>query len=134
MFPTFVTGQSPASRLTDKAASALEYLAHGRRNVLRRFLGRGFSGESAFPTSTAPSSASDAPFHLFFAVDVSRLLLATHQTYLAWMHMVVHLPTFRQQFEINAMRGSCDKSWAALYYAILSVRQSPRRLPCPRAC
>ncbi|KAG7108976.1 very-long-chain (3R)-3-hydroxyacyl-CoA dehydratase like protein [Verticillium longisporum] len=36
------------------------------------------------------------------------------------MHTVVHLPTFRHEFEACALAGTCNRSWAALYYAILA--------------
>ncbi|KAG7139569.1 hypothetical protein HYQ45_003477 [Verticillium longisporum] len=36
------------------------------------------------------------------------------------MHTVVHLPTFAHEFEACVLAGSCNRSWAALYYAILA--------------
>ncbi|KAG7127134.1 Agnestins biosynthesis cluster transcription factor AgnL11 like protein [Verticillium longisporum] len=47
-------------------------------------------------------------------------MLRVHQTYLAWMHTVVHLPTFGHEFEACVLAGTCNRSWAALYYAILA--------------
>ncbi|KAF5011701.1 hypothetical protein FDECE_2210 [Fusarium decemcellulare] len=106
------------SRLTNEAAAALEFLAHGRRNVLNRF-----SGKESVPQSTPTfSSRHDhgEQWDPFFSPEDARMLLALHQAHLTWMHNVVNLPTFRQEFDNNLMQMECDCSWLALYYALLS--------------
>ncbi|KAH8721713.1 hypothetical protein BGZ61DRAFT_515962 [Ilyonectria robusta] len=40
------------------------------------------------------------------------------------MHNVVHMPTFKQEFESNLTQSTCDRSWIALYYAILCTTLS----------
>lgn len=108
------------SRLTNEAAAALEFLAHGRRNVLNRFSGRESIAQSTPRFSTSRHELEEQ-WDPFFAPEDARMLLALHQAHLTWMHNVVHLPTFRQELDNNLMRMECDCSWLALYYALLSV-------------
>ncbi|RSL39977.1 hypothetical protein CEP53_013674 [Fusarium sp. AF-6] len=107
------------SRLTNEAAAALEFLAHGRRNVLNRFSGRESIGQCT-PRFSTGGHEHEEQWDPFFAPEDARMLLALHQAHLTWMHNVVHLPTFRQELDTNLMRMECDCSWLALYYALLS--------------
>ncbi|RSL92359.1 hypothetical protein CEP52_013847 [Fusarium oligoseptatum] len=107
------------SRLTNEAAAALEFLAHGRRNVLNRFSGRESIAQST-PRFSTSGHENEEQWDPFFAPEDARMLLALHQAHLTWMHNVVHLPTFRQELDSNLMRMECDCSWLALYYALLS--------------
>ncbi|RSL55030.1 hypothetical protein CEP51_014611 [Fusarium floridanum] len=107
------------SRLTNEAAAALEFLAHGRRNVLNRFSGRESIAQST-PRFSTGGHEHEEQWDPFFAPEDARMLLALHQAHLTWMHNVVHLPTFRQELDSNLMRMECDCSWLALYYALLS--------------
>ncbi|KAI0386743.1 hypothetical protein F5Y04DRAFT_242238 [Hypomontagnella monticulosa] len=115
-------GQASDRRLTNEAAAALQFLAHGRRNVLNRLAGRqdSFARAAPSPSFGAGRSEYGAPWDIFFSAEDVRMLLAFHQAHLTWMHQAVYLPTFRQEFEENILQEDCDKSWIALYYAILS--------------
>ncbi|KAF4946804.1 hypothetical protein FSARC_14114 [Fusarium sarcochroum] len=101
---------TPETRMTNEAAAALEFLAHGRRNVLNRFVGR----------ESAPADGSVDKWDAVLPVDDAHALLALHQTHLTWMHNVVHMPTFRREFDENVPHKECDRTWIALYYALLS--------------
>ncbi|KAF5989476.1 putative transcriptional regulatory protein PB24D3.01 [Fusarium bulbicola] len=103
---------TPDTRLTNKAAAMLEFLTHGRRNILNRFNGR----ESISTPITQPVQKWDA----FLPVEDARSLLALHEKHLAWMHNTVHMPTFLREFDENILKIECDRSWIALYYALLS--------------
>ncbi|KAH7174123.1 uncharacterized protein B0J16DRAFT_387948 [Fusarium flagelliforme] len=103
---------SPESRLTNEAAATLEFLTHGRRNVLNQFIGR--ETVPITPVSTVQS------WDIFFSIEDARRILQLHETHLVWMHNVVHMPTFLNEFEDNVLKPECEKSWVALYYALLS--------------
>ncbi|KAI1073163.1 hypothetical protein LB507_010763 [Fusarium sp. FIESC RH6] len=103
---------SPESRLTDEAAATLEFLTHGRRNVLNQFIGR-----ETVPV-TPPSTVQG--WDIFFSIQDARAILKLHEMHLVWMHNVVHMPTFLSEFEENVLTADCEKSWVALYYALLS--------------
>ncbi|CAH0034068.1 unnamed protein product [Clonostachys rhizophaga] len=108
------------SRLTSDRAAALEFLTHGRRNVINQFAGRNDTAESPPSLNSWSKSNVEEPWDLFFTEQNSRTLLALHQSYLSWMHCAVHMPIFRHDFEENLARRECNRSWLALYYAILS--------------
>ena len=59
------------------------------------------------------------------------MLLVVHQDRIAWMHNVVHMPSFLQTFDENLASGYCEKSWLALYYAMILVGSSISRLQLP---
>ncbi|KAF4954317.1 hypothetical protein FGADI_5340 [Fusarium gaditjirri] len=107
----------PDTRLTNEAAAMLEFLTHGRRNILDQFIGR----ESIFTSIAQPAQKWDA----FLPVDVARSLLVLHEKHLIWMHNTVHMPTFLLEFDENILKSECDRTWIALYYALLSVRCAP---------
>jgi hypothetical protein len=112
-----VSISSPESRLTNEAAATLEFLTHGRRNILNQFIGR----EMAPATPAITQDTSAQCWDIFLSVEAARIILSLHQTHLTWMHNVVHMPTFFVEFEENVLKMNCDKSWIALYYALLSV-------------
>lgn len=112
--------QTSDRRMTDEAAAALQFLAHGRRNVLDQLSGRNSAARTP-PSFSLNTSVPEAPWDIFFSVETTRMLLEFHQAHLSWMHLAVHLPTFRREFEDNIQRQDCDLSWMALYYAMLSV-------------
>ncbi|KAF5254892.1 hypothetical protein FANTH_388 [Fusarium anthophilum] len=103
---------TPDTRLTNEAAAMLEFLTHGRRNILNQFIGREFVSTPI----TQPVQKWDA----FLPVEDARSLLALHEKHLAWMHNTVHMPTFLREFDENILKIECDRSWIALYYALLS--------------
>lgn len=122
--PTLNAPQTADSRLTSDRAAALEFLTHGRRNVINQFAGRHDTAESPSSLNSWSKCNVEEPWDLFFTEQNSRTLLALHQSYLSWMHCAVHMPIFRHEFEENLVRRECNRSWLALYYAILSVSVS----------
>lgn len=108
---------TPDTRLTNEAAAMLEFLTHGRRNILNQFIGR----ESVSTSMTQPVQKWDT----FLPVGDARSLLVLHGKYLTWMHNTVHMPTFLREFDENILKVECDRNWIALYYALLSVRCAP---------
>ncbi|KAH7120527.1 hypothetical protein EDB81DRAFT_891352 [Dactylonectria macrodidyma] len=118
LLQTFPSTSTPDTRLTSDEAAALEFLAHGRRNVLDRFAGRESAAKATPPLPVEGETGQH--WDTLLPIEDARLLLDLHQAHLTWMHNVVHLPTFRQEFETNALREQCDESWIALYYAIIS--------------
>ncbi|RKL19322.1 hypothetical protein BFJ68_g3596 [Fusarium oxysporum] len=103
---------TPDTRLTNEAAAMLEFLTHGRRNILDQFIGR----ESISTSMTQPVQK----WNIFLPVEDARSLLAIHEKHLAWMHNTVHMPTFLREFDENILKIACDSNWIALYYALLS--------------
>ncbi|SCV39227.1 uncharacterized protein FFB14_07130 [Fusarium fujikuroi] len=103
---------TPDTRLTNEAAAMLEFLTHGRRNILNQFIGR----ESVSTSMTQPVQKWDN----FLPVGDARSLLVLHGKYLTWMHNTVHMPTFLREFDENILKVECDRNWIALYYALLS--------------
>ncbi|KAF5593138.1 uncharacterized protein FSUBG_9919 [Fusarium subglutinans] len=103
---------TPDTRLTNEAAAMLEFLTHGRRNILNQFIGR----ESISTSIVQPVQKWDT----FLPVEDARSLLALHEKHLSWMHNTVHMPTFLREFDENILKIECDRSWIALYYALLS--------------
>ncbi|KAF4456704.1 putative transcriptional regulatory protein PB24D3.01 [Fusarium austroafricanum] len=101
------------TRLTNEAASALEFLTHGRRNILNQFIGR----DAATSSADQPAQKWDT----FLPAEDARALLVLHQRHLTWMHNVVHMSTFIEEFDQNVFKLECDQSWIALYYAVLSA-------------
>ncbi|KAF5552577.1 hypothetical protein FMEXI_2728 [Fusarium mexicanum] len=86
---------TPDTRLTNEAAAMLEFLTHGRRNILNQFIGR----ESIYIPITQPVQKWDT----FLPVKDARSLLALHGKHLAWMHNTVHMPTFLREFDKNIL-------------------------------
>ncbi|EMT71926.1 Putative transcriptional regulatory protein C11D3.07c [Fusarium odoratissimum] len=103
---------TPDTRLTNEAAAMLEFLTHGRRNILNQFIGR----ESIYTSMTQPVQK----WNTFLPVEDARSLLAIHEKHLTWMHNTVHMPTFLREFDENILKIACDSNWIALYYALLS--------------
>ncbi|KAF5712843.1 transcriptional regulatory [Fusarium globosum] len=104
---------TPDTRLTNEAAAMLEFLTHGRRNILNQFIGR----ESVSTSMTQPVQKWDT----FLPLGDARSLLVLHGKRLTWMHNTVHMPTFLREFDENILKVECDRNWIALYYALLSV-------------
>nr|RBQ93943.1 hypothetical protein FVER53263_13362 [Fusarium verticillioides] len=103
---------TPDTRLTNEDAATLEFLTHGRRNILNQFIGR----ESMSTSMTQPVQKWDT----FLPIEDARSLLVLHEKHLTWMHNTVHMPTFLREFDENVRMIECDRNWIALYYALLS--------------
>jgi hypothetical protein len=117
----------PSSRLTNDKAASLEFLAYGRRGTLNH-LG-GLEGSSSYSGTRDQDiqELTGARYHPLvewdpiFPLKEARALLHMHGKHIAWMHNVVHMPSFIGQFDINAASGVCEQPWLALYYAILTA-------------
>ncbi|CAM1508991.1 Fc.00g027300.m01.CDS01 [Cosmosporella sp. VM-42] len=108
---------------TNEAAITLEFLALGRQHILNNH-------HASTPSTTHSRPGIEPTVDLSSQPDTrwpgpvspaqGRQLLYYHQQYLAWMHNVIHGPSFYAEFEANLCRESvADKSWLALYYAIV---------------
>uniref|UniRef100_A0A8H7TPI4 Transcription factor domain-containing protein n=1 Tax=Bionectria ochroleuca TaxID=29856 RepID=A0A8H7TPI4_BIOOC len=102
----------PSSRLTNDKAASLEFLAYGRRGTLNH-LG-GLEGSSSYSGTRDQDiqELTGARYHPLvewdpiFPLEEARALLHMHGKHIAWMHNVVHMPSFIGQFDINAASGS----------------------------
>ncbi|KAF5648939.1 hypothetical protein F52700_757 [Fusarium sp. NRRL 52700] len=103
---------TPDTRLTNEAAAMLEFLTHGRRNILNQFIGR--------ESNSTPIMQLVQKWDTFLPVEDARSLLLLHEKHLTWMHNAIHMPTFLREFDENILKIECDRSWIALYYALLS--------------
>ncbi|KAG5753148.1 hypothetical protein H9Q72_003819 [Fusarium xylarioides] len=103
---------TPDTRLTNEAADMLEFLTHGRRNILNQFIGK--------ESLSTPMAQSIQKWDTFLPVEDARSLLVLHEKHLTWMHNTVHMPTFIREFDENVLKIECDRNWTALYYALLS--------------
>ncbi|KPM46307.1 hypothetical protein AK830_g139 [Neonectria ditissima] len=107
----------PVDVPTNETVATLEFLTHGRQNILSR---QAVSTDlTAGPQLFRCTSPSTPEWDTIVSLQEAHLLLKFHQQTLAWMHNVVHMPTFQQELESNWEQASCDGSWIALYYAIL---------------
>lgn len=126
---------SPVIVPTNETVVTLEFLTHGRNNILSL---HNASNQTTDPVDSpdvvdlfSEGSATNvaAPsWDTVLSAQEARLLLDYHQKTIAWMHNVVHMPTFKQEFESNLTQSTCDRSWIALYYAILCVGTIARQL------
>lgn len=103
--------------VSQDVAVTLEFLAFSRQQVL----------DTADFGNSKPESkgiyASQEIDLLFTEAQVQKLM-TYHEEYIAWIHNVVHMPTFRAQCkEIFDVSNTSDRgSWLSLYYSMLSVR------------
>lgn len=117
----------PSSRLTNDKAASLEFLAYGRRGTLNHLGGLEDSLSYSGPRDQDIQEIIGARYHHLvewdpiFPLEKARALLNMHGKHIAWMHNVVHMPSFIEQFDINAASGLCEQPWLALYYAILTA-------------
>ena len=98
------------------AAVTLEFLALGRQRVLQSVPDGELMGSEAL-LSIFPNS-----FNPILSEDQVRALMIYHEANVAWIHNVVHLPTFRDECDAYFSKGVIPSDfWVALYYAMLSV-------------
>ncbi|KAE8151317.1 hypothetical protein BDV25DRAFT_152784 [Aspergillus avenaceus] len=99
----------PVDGVAQDAAITLEFLALGRQRVLR---------QSSPVSSLYNAQALADP--VLTALQV-RSLLVYHEENIAWMHNVLHMPTFRDQCNMFLDTGVPVSSfWLPLYYTVLS--------------
>ncbi|KAF7533669.1 hypothetical protein G7054_g6881 [Neopestalotiopsis clavispora] len=113
--PEATKSQHPSAAVPDDAPVTLENLALGRQRILNmRFTGGNLLNE--------PDDPAWLPPQIDFIVSLAqaRVLLAYHTRHLAWIHNVLHMPTFVEECE-NAFAQYVLKSraWIALFYAFL---------------
>lgn len=119
--PEATKSQHPSAAVPDDAPVTLENLALGRQRILNmRFTGGNLLNE--------PDDPAWLPPQIDFIVSLAqaRVLLAYHTRHLAWIHNVLHMPTFVEECE-NAFAQYVLKSraWIALFYAFLCVSSCP---------
>ncbi|KAH7121768.1 hypothetical protein B0J13DRAFT_648543 [Dactylonectria estremocensis] len=131
----FVSPRVPVDIPTNETVVTLEFLTHGRQNILSLHKGPDDQGPSpanvlgpSADLTTSPSTT--CVWDTVLSVHEARLLLELHQERLAWMHNVIHMPSFRQEFESYVTSASCDSSWIALYYAVLCALTFYRATAC----
>ncbi|GAM34098.1 C6 transcription factor [Talaromyces pinophilus] len=91
------------------AALSLEYLALGRQYV---------NGNR----TTANATGGPTTIDFVVPMEQARVLIAYHGDNLAWMHNILHMPTFREQCEYFFQNGKpIDRFWLPLYYTTLSM-------------
>jgi hypothetical protein len=114
--PSAASHSAPSvlNSVTQDAAVMLEFLALSRRHVLQ------VAQVDRFQRAETISNA----YELLFTVAQVRNLMSYHQECIAWIHNVVHMPTFREQCEdrLSTRARSIEADWLSLYYAMLAVR------------
>lgn len=125
---TEVSSNPTTSVPASETAVTLEFLTHGRRHILDLY----GTKPADHPSMATPSPSSGtlqygeeevtcaSIWDMVLSADEARQLLEYHRSMLAWMHNVVHMPTFMEEFE-RSLKTQPDARWVALYYAILSV-------------
>ncbi|KAL4881910.1 hypothetical protein BJY04DRAFT_217976 [Aspergillus karnatakaensis] len=102
--------------VTEDAAVTLEFLASGRQRILQVA-----QIEHLSPPDAALDDMGNAAGLLFTPSQV-RSMMHYHQESIAWIHNVVHMPTFHDQCEKSFAKPSeCQGLWLSLYYAMLAV-------------
>lgn len=106
----------PSATLPDDAPVTLENLALGRQRILN------MESPAATGIEAAGSTWLSDEIDMMISLDQARILLDYHTENLAWIHNVMHMPTFAEECEA-AFNQSILKSraWIALYYAFLCV-------------
>jgi hypothetical protein len=123
------SSSEPGPRLANDNAATVEFLADGHRGVLENLSGlrsdlphaTSSSISAAFNAQRLTFDASPVQWDPIFSPEEARMLLVVHQDRIAWMHNVVHMPSFLQSFDANLASRYCEKSWLALYYAMILV-------------
>ncbi|KAJ3545003.1 hypothetical protein NM208_g506 [Fusarium decemcellulare] len=113
--------ESSSSLPNIETVATLEFLTHGRRNILSR-PSPPYSApdEPSLVSSNSPLQHRwDPTWDTIISFKEAQDLLNYHRERIAWMHNVVHMPTLLEELESNWSRATCDETWIALYYAIL---------------
>ncbi|KAL2816736.1 putative C6 transcription factor [Aspergillus granulosus] len=102
--------------VTEDAAVMLEFLALSRQRIIQVA-----QVEQQSQLTGAHGNARKESEPLFTPIQV-RSMMRYHQESIAWIHNVVHLPTFREQCEhFFANPIESQGLWLSLYYAMLAV-------------
>lgn len=103
--------------VSQDAAVTLEFLAFSRQQILD-------AADFNHPKQQNKDGDVSKSINLIFTAAQVEKLMTYHEDYIAWIHNVVHMPTFREQckdmFELP--RTPNRDAWLSLYYSMLSVR------------
>ncbi|KAL4791921.1 hypothetical protein BDV19DRAFT_401014 [Aspergillus venezuelensis] len=103
--------------VTEDAAVTLEFLALSRQRILQVA-----QVEQQSQSNGARGNIGADESESLFKPRQVRSMMRYHQEYIAWIHHVVHLPTFREECEsFLADPTQYSGLWLGLYYAMLSV-------------
>ena len=119
-----VTGRPILPQLQNETVVTLEFLAHGRQSILNGGnIGRSESPESPLSHHPTVGTLPDGrpPWEATMSTEDVRYLLSYHRDHLAWMHNVLHMPTFERELESSLSHNEWNKNWLALLYAVLCV-------------
>lgn len=107
-------GPNAVDSVTQDAAVMLEFLALSRQHVL----------EAAQVDQPQKPETLSRTYELLFTETQVKELMKYHQDCIAWIHNVVHVPSFLEQCEERLCSGgaSIEGGWLSLYYAIFAVR------------
>lgn len=106
--------------VSQDAAIMLEFLALSRQQILS-------AAHLDQPEQKIGNAYSSQVVDLVFTAAQVDNLMAYHEEHIAWIHNVVHMPTFRKQCmkSFEATKTSTREAWLPLYYAMLSVCPDP---------
>ncbi|KAJ5110658.1 C6 transcription factor [Penicillium argentinense] len=116
--PTEAPGLRQSPKILDSvsqdAAVMLEFLALSRQQVLHL-------AQIDQPSQNGDRCLPDATDMVFTATQVDNMM-TYHQECIAWIHNIVHMPTFREQcsLSLNSV-DAIEGAWLSLYYAMLAV-------------
>ncbi|KAK9425599.1 putative Zn(2)-C6 fungal-type domain-containing protein [Seiridium unicorne] len=112
--PDTFKSQHPSAAVPDDAPVTLENLALGRQRILN------MQSPSATTTGDVGSGWLPAEVDFLVTLDQARILLDYHSRNLAWIHNVLHMPTFVDECEAAFNRYTFkSRAWIALFYAFL---------------
>ncbi|KAJ5910348.1 C6 transcription factor [Penicillium tannophilum] len=106
-------GPNAVDSVTQDAAVMLEFLALSRQHVL----------EAAQVDQPQQTESLSHTSELLFTAAQAKELMEYHQDCVAWIHNVVHMPSFLEQCEktVYGEMSSIEGGWLSLYYAIFAV-------------
>jgi len=101
----------------------LEFLALGRQRILQ--VAQVEQQSQLGAAQDYDDDTSNSACGLLFTPSQVRSMMHYHQESIAWIHNVVHMPTFREQCEkLFANPTECQGLWLGLYYAMLAVHST----------
>ncbi|KAH6652492.1 hypothetical protein BKA67DRAFT_566701 [Truncatella angustata] len=124
--PDASKSQHPSATIPDDAPVTLENLALGRQRILNMQ-----SPATATEAGTAESAWLAPEVDFFVSLEQARVLLDYHTSNLAWIHNVLHMPTFAGECETAFSQYSFkSRAWIALFYAFIchTVYHGPETL------
>jgi hypothetical protein len=115
--PDVSKSQHLSVTIPDDAPVTLENLALGRQRILNMRSPAASGVDGLVSPTWIPA---DADFVI--SLDQTRMLLRYHCRNLAWVHNVLHMPSFEEECEVAfQQRVFKCRAWIALFYAFLCV-------------